>query len=123
MMKKTLVKTIELDNTQTLELFDCSRKISLDAYCVVMEASMTVGLERELFSEEDLRETSFDELLATVGPHAVYEYRAERNFIMEPEKDEVFDALVETFFNTVEPKPQRASRRLSGMGLKQKRKP
>ncbi len=101
MTKETTIKTLQLENGQALEILDGSRKISADAHCVVLLARMTVPVDASLFSEKDLQYVSIDNIQAVLGKQAEYEYRCERNFIMDTDKDSVFKNLQETFFKTL----------------------
>ena len=96
-MEQTPYKKIELENNHCLEIFDDSRKIGADAYVVIMTAKMEIPVEKNLFKEAQLSPEMFDDLVQTLGTPVVYQYRVERNMIMDHEKDEVLDALVSTF--------------------------
>ncbi|SDT87581.1 hypothetical protein [Desulfobacula phenolica] len=100
-VKEKIVREIELENNQTLVISDWSRKVSEDAYVVIMKANMDIKIKKDLFSDEPLSEFKFEDILATLGGNAMYEYRVERNFIMDHEKDDVFDALVKTFLDNL----------------------
>lgn len=94
-------KTIDLDNGLTLTIRDLSRKISLDAYCVTMEATIAVDVEPGLFSDDDLSRVPFSEIRQRVGGQVFFEHKSERNFIMAPDKETVFQQLVDTFSNNL----------------------
>jgi hypothetical protein len=100
-MKEQKVKEVKLDNNQTLIISDASRKISEDAYLVMMKASIDIAVKRDLFSEQELKELFFEDILDKVSDVAVYEFVAERNFIMAKDKDQLFDKLVDDFFGTL----------------------
>ncbi|MFH2093466.1 MAG: hypothetical protein ABIJ31_13995 [Pseudomonadota bacterium] len=100
-MEPTLYKTIELENGQTLRILDLSRTISEDAFVVKMKAAIDIKIKPELFSNALPSGVSLEELTALVGDTVVYEYEMERNFILKPLKDEVFDGLVKTFLNNL----------------------
>ena len=100
-MKEKVVKEVELENNQTLVILDASRKISQDAYLVMLKARMDIAVEKNLFSENELKELFFEDILDKVGNVAVYEFVAERNFIMAKDKDELFEKLSHDFFETL----------------------
>jgi len=102
-MEEELVKKETLGNGETLDIFDCSRKISEDAFLVKMTARITVQVKEELFSREALTRASFQDMVKKTGPSVAFEYNAERNFIMKPDKEAVFQNLVDTFFDTMVP--------------------
>lgn len=97
----TLIKTIELANQQALVLSDRSRKISADAYVVIMQATMEIKTKPELFANEPLSGVTMDQIRDTLGETVIYEYRLERNFILNHEKDEVLASLVDTFMKNM----------------------
>ncbi len=99
--KETIVKEIKLDNNQTVVISDASRKISEDAYLVVMKAKMEVLVEKGLFSEKEQNEVLFEDILDKVGKKATYEYLSERNFIITEDKEELFEKLKNDFSETL----------------------
>ena len=96
-----IYKKIEFENNQTLVLLDLSRKITLDAYVVIMKANIEIKIEKELFSDDLLSDFKFQDILAKLGDKVVYEYKIERNFIMAKDKELVFEALVKTFLDNL----------------------
>jgi hypothetical protein len=100
-MEEKIVKKIELENNQTLVLLDMSRKIGEDAYVVRMQANIEIKIEKQLFSFEPLSEFKFEDIRSTLGDTVNYEYNIERNFIMAPEKEEVFESLVNTYLENL----------------------
>ena len=94
-------KKIELENKQTLVILDLSRKITQDAYVVIMKANIEIKIEKELFSDDPMPDFKFQDILATLGDKVVYEYKIERNFIMAKDKEQVFDVLVKTFLDNL----------------------
>ena len=97
----TRIRKIELENRQTLEIFDLSRKISADAYVVIMQATMEIKVDPDLFDEGLLSGLTIDEIRGTLGEKVIYEYRLERNFILNHEKDQVLASLVDTFLKNM----------------------
>ncbi|MBC8438937.1 MAG: hypothetical protein H8D87_04560 [Deltaproteobacteria bacterium] len=100
-MEKMIYRKIELENNQTLVISDLSRKITLDAYVVIMKADIEIKIEKELFSDNLLSDFKFQDILAKLGDKVVYEYKIERNFIMDKKKGKVFEALVKTFLDNL----------------------
>ncbi|MDA3790584.1 MAG: hypothetical protein PF503_19080 [Desulfobacula sp.] len=94
-------KKIELENNHTLVLLDLSRKITQDAYVVIMKANIEIKIEKELFFDDHLPDFKFQDILAKLGDKVVYEYKIERNFIMAKDKELVFEALVKTFLDNL----------------------
>lgn len=100
-MSGKIVKEMVLDNQQTLIISDCSRKIGADAYVVVMKANMEIHIVPSLFDEEPVSDFKFEDILKTLGDKVIYEYRLERNFIMDHEKDEVFADLMKRYLDNM----------------------
>lgn len=100
-MENMIYKRIELENNQTLVISDMSRKISVDAYVVIMKVTMGIKIEKKLFSDNTISDFKFNDMIATLGDTATYEYKIERNFIMADEKEKVFETLVKTFLDNL----------------------
>lgn len=96
-----IYKKIELENNQTLVISDLSRKISPDAHVVTMKASMEIKIQRQLFSKDLVSDFKFQDILAKLGEKVMYEYKIERNFIMNDQKEKVFETLVNTFMDNL----------------------
>nr|WP_319395743.1 hypothetical protein [uncultured Desulfobacter sp.] len=96
-MERTPYKKMDLDHGHCLEIFDDSRKIGADAWVVIMTAIMEIPVERSLFTAAPLSDGEFDDILSTLGSPIEYRYRLERNMIMDHEKDDVLENLVNTF--------------------------
>ncbi len=102
-MDETLIEKVELGNGQSLTIEDLSKKISADAYQVIVEARVKVAVEEDLFQAGELGGISMDDIRKKVGDQVEFEYRTERNFIMAPDKEAVFKQLVDTFKATLMP--------------------
>ena len=100
-MEQRIVKTIDLENGQTLVISDLSRKISEAGWVVVMKADMEIKIVKELFCDTPLSDFKFQDILGILGDKVVYEYKIERNFILNPDKDEVFDNIIETYIKNM----------------------
>jgi len=100
-MEKAPYKRIELENNHCLDIFDDSRKIAEDACVVVMTAKMEIPVDKSLFVTEPVTDDLFEDILETLGSPIVYEYRSERNMIMDHEKDEILEGLVNTFLDNM----------------------
>lgn len=100
-MENKITKTIELENKLTLVISDLSRKISEDAHVVIMAANIEIKIKKELLFFESDTDYKFQDILKVLGDKVIYEYKIERNFIMNSEKDEVFEKLVKTFLDNL----------------------
>lgn len=96
-----LIKKIELENRQTLVLSDLSRDISEDACVVIMQATMEISVTPALFNNEPLSGVTVDQIRDILGEKVIYEYRMERNFIFNHDKDGVLESLVDTFMKNM----------------------
>ncbi|MCP4023733.1 MAG: hypothetical protein GY729_17950 [Desulfobacteraceae bacterium] len=100
-MTQNIYKEMVLDNGLKLIISDLSRKIAEDAYVVVMNASAKIVVDKTLFSQKDLKEISFDDIANCLGDSVLYEYKAERNMILEHDKEKVFERLATVFFDNL----------------------
>lgn len=96
-MADTPYKKIELDNRQTLEIHDRSRKIGADAWVVIMDARMKICIEKALFETMPVSDAKLADILDTLGDHIVYQYKVERNMIMDHERADLFEKLTRSF--------------------------
>lgn len=105
-MDKNIYKQIELENKHTLVIQDMSKKISDDAFMVSMKAVIEIKIKKELFSDtkfsnQDITDMKFNDIVSVLGDKIVYEYAIERNFIFAVDKDAVFESLVETYMRNL----------------------
>lgn len=105
-MEENIYKQIELENKQTLVIWDMSRRISDDAFLVLMKAKIEIQIKKDLFSdpvfsEQGMTDMKFNEIVSVLGDTVIYEYAIERNFIMETERETVFDDLFDTFMRNL----------------------
>ena len=100
-MEPTIHKTIELDNGYTLTIWDCSRNISTDAWLVRMKARMEIEIVPELFSNPLPEGVTPAHIQEEMGGTAAYEYEVERNFILNHEKEALFESMVENFLDNL----------------------
>jgi len=100
-MEQRIIKTIDLENGHTLVISDLSRKISEAGWVVVMKANMEIKIAKELFSDTPLSDFKFQDILGILGDKVEYEYKIERNFILNHDRDEVFGNIVETYIKNM----------------------
>ncbi len=96
-MKENIVKTMALENGHTLEIHDFSRKIGADAWVVIMAARMKIDIHPALFDPLETEVDNLAHIKETLGDHIIYEYKSERNMIMDQDKDGVLENLMDTF--------------------------
>ncbi|HOK07223.1 MAG TPA: hypothetical protein PK836_07115 [Syntrophales bacterium] len=95
----TLYEKIPLPNGLTLEIWDASRKIAEDTTKVEMVARIEVVFRPEHF----LQEEHFAKTVSTLGPSDFYEYRKERTFVRNEDREAVFRELLGSFKEDVLP--------------------
>lgn len=100
-MKENVYRKIDLENNHTLTILDLSRKIGADAWVVRMKAVVEVGIAKDLFKKPLPPEVSFEQIKEVLGDKVAYEYMVERNFIMDHEKEGLFETLLQTFLNNL----------------------
>lgn len=100
-MEPTLYKTIELENGQILNIWDTSRAISSDAHLVRMKADIEIEIQPELFSQPLPENIRFEHIQKELGNTVTYAYEVERNFILNHEKEAMFQSLVDTFLSNL----------------------
>lgn len=88
-----LYEQIPMPNGLTVEVFDLSRQIATDTVRVEMAIRIPLILRPDDF-EEPLQ---FEQTRAVFGNEIVFEHRVERSFIGRDQKDDIFQALLETF--------------------------
>jgi 2,4-dienoyl-CoA reductase-like NADH-dependent reductase (Old Yellow Enzyme family) len=96
-MEEKLVDTIRLENRLSLEIYDASRRVAGDRWQVRMIARVPIDLSGDLFLPASDSGPGFEEMIDTLGSRVLFEYRAERNFVDEKEKEGIFDSQKATF--------------------------
>lgn len=100
-MTVTVIDQIELNNGQTVVIEDMSRKIGADAWVVILKVSMAIAVKPQLFVPDQLNGIQIDDIIDRLGDTVTYEYRAERNMIMDHEKEQVLASLIQTFLTNM----------------------
>jgi hypothetical protein len=95
-MKEQLIKSIPLDNGQTINIYDASKNIAGDRWQVNLVARMEIAVN-EITLENDTSLPSIDEIKQILGDTVEYEITKQRNFIDDKKKQAVFSDLLETF--------------------------
>ena len=88
-----LVEEISLPNHLTVEVWDKSRTIAVDTTKVGIFIRMKVELEPSYF----IKPEHFELVKKILGLEIFYEYKMERTFVNNHEKDVIFQELLELF--------------------------
>ena len=91
-----LVENIPLPNGLTVEVWDKSASIAADITKVALLIRIRVELQRSYFTEPD----HYELVRKTMGPEIVFEYKKERTFVKDKDKDFVFQELLNNFKKT-----------------------
>ncbi|MCX7634290.1 MAG: hypothetical protein N2Z74_00925 [Syntrophales bacterium] len=89
----TLYEKIPLPNGLTMEVWDYSRKIARDTTKVELAVQMEVPFAPEYFT----RPEHYEKTIRILGEKGLYEYRKERTFVKNEDKEKVFQELLDTF--------------------------
>jgi hypothetical protein len=99
-MKMLLVKTIDLENSMQLNIFDCSRKLAGDRWMVTMIARIEIPVTEVLVQEGHQTKESVDEIIKVLGEQVLFEQTRERIFVDEKEKANTFEEVCDIFLNS-----------------------
>lgn len=100
-MEERLVKTEQLANSITLDIFDQSRPVVGDRWLVVLVARARVPVEERFFKEGGQGNVNIRDIRDALGDQVVFEQRRERNFIDENHKDQEWNVLYANFTETI----------------------
>jgi hypothetical protein len=93
-MTETQLEKIDLKNSLTLELYDGSRQVVADRWVVVLIARVEVPVDPAM---ADIPEVDWGKIKNALGDKLLFEQKRERNFIDAAAKDDVLNALCNTF--------------------------
>ena len=99
-MKMQLVKSINLENSMQLNIFDCSRKLAGDRWMVTMIARIEITVTEVLVQEGHQTKESVDEIIKVLGEQVLFEQTRERIFVDEKEKETIFKEVSDFFVNS-----------------------
>jgi len=98
-MKLQLIKTIDLENSMQLNIFDGSRKLAGDRWLVKMIARIEIPVAEVLMQDGQQSKESVDEIIKVLG-EKVFEQKRERIFVDETEKETIFEEVYDMFLNS-----------------------
>jgi len=102
-MDQILIKTIELENKLTLNLYDESVKMIGDRWIVTLVARIKVAVDKALTPENPLSLPSKDEIKKMLGKEVVFEQKSNRIFVDNDAKTNVLQELSDTFIENTLP--------------------
>lgn len=94
-----LIEEITLPNNLVVEVWDQSRPIASDTVKVDLFIRMKVDLKPSYFN----RPEHFEKVKKVFGPQIIFEYRMERTFIDNREKDAVIQEFLKSFKKDILP--------------------
>jgi len=102
-MNQKLIKTIELENKLTLNLYDESVKMIGDRWIVTLAARIKIAVDKALTQENLLSLPSEDEIKKMLGKEVVFEQKSNRIFIDKEAKANVIQEMSDTFIENTLP--------------------
>ncbi len=100
-MPQRLIEKITLQNGLVLELWDQSRPMAGDRWLVSLLAKMEVPVLPEYFSEIELGEQAYHDLVAACGDSLVFTQEKVRHFVDEKDADQVLTGLCQRLKDTL----------------------
>jgi len=102
-MNQKLIKTIELENKLTLNLYDESVRMIGDRWIVTLVARIKVAVDKALTPENRSSLPSKDEIAKMLGKEVVFEQKRNRIFVDKLDKTNVLQELSDTFIENTLP--------------------
>ena len=98
-MKSILIKTIDLKNHLTLEIYDESIKTIGDRWMVNMVARIKVPLDEALIQKSEDFSANKDKIKKALGKEVVFEHKSNRIFVDDNEKESIFQEMYDSFID------------------------
>lgn len=95
--KKKKIKTITLNNGETLEVFDASKKVAGDSWFVNVLFRVQIDVTKAHFSEADLEKYEFNEIQSALGDCIIFEVARERKFILDSKKNQLIEHFIDDY--------------------------
>ena len=102
-MDQQLIKTIELENRLTLNLYDESVKMIGDRWIVTLAARIKIAVDKAWTPENRFSLPSKDEIKKMLGKAVVFEQKSNRIFVDKEAKAAVLQELADTFIENTLP--------------------
>ena len=102
-MKPILIKTIDLENHLTLDIYDESIKMIGDRWMVNMVARIKVPLDEALIQKSEDSSVNKDKIKKALGKEVVFEHTSNRIFVDVNEKESIFQEMYDSFIDNILP--------------------
>ena len=102
-MTPRLIKTIELKNNLTLNLYDESIKMIGERWLVTLVARITIPVDEALIQEDHLGLMDKDEIKKALGESVVFEQKSNRIFVDQSDKKNIFQEMYDIFLENTLP--------------------
>lgn len=96
-MTPRLIKTIELKNNLTLNLYDESIKMVGDRWLVTLVARITIPVDEALIQANHPGLMDKDEIKKVLGESVVFEQKSNRIFVDQSDKKSIFQEMYDIF--------------------------
>ena len=98
-MEPILIKTIDLENHLTLDIYDESIKMIGDRWMVNMVARIKVPLDEALIQKSEDSSVNKDKIKKALGKEVVFEHKSNRIFVDDNEKESIFQEMYDHFID------------------------
>ena len=98
-MQPVLIKTIDLENHLTLNIYDESIKMIGDRWMVNMVARIKVPLDEALIQKSEDFSANKDKIKKALGKEVVFEHTSNRIFVDDNEKESIFQEMYDNFID------------------------
>ena len=102
-MTPRLIKTIELKNNLTLNLYDESIKMIGERWLVTLVARITIPVDEALIQANHLGLMDKDEIKKALGESVVFEQKSNRIFVDQSDKKNIFQEMYDIFLENTLP--------------------
>jgi len=102
-MEHKLIKSIELENKLTLNLYDESAKMVGDRWLVTLVARIKISVDDVLIRDNRFSLPSEDDIKKLLGESVVFEQKHNRIFIDELDKENVLQEMSASFIENTLP--------------------
>ncbi len=99
-MKLQLIKTIDLENSMQLNILDGSRKLAGDRWLVTMIARIEIPVSEVLIQDGQQSKENVEAIIKVLGEKVLFEQKRERIFVVETEKETIFEEVYDIFLNS-----------------------